>query len=68
METLSFYRIFVGLYVFYANFAWRQITSSHAAMAKALLVSDDQFITFVHFIPVLVVWFLDKRKAREYSE
>jgi len=65
---LRFYRIYVGLYVCYANFARRQVTSSHAVKAKALLLSDGQYITFVHFIPVLVVWFLDKHKAREYSE
>ena len=65
---LSFYRIYVGLYVFSANFTRRQVTSSHAVKAKALLLSDDQYITFLQFIPVLVVWFLDKHKAREYSE
>lgn len=54
-DFFSFYRIFVGLYDFYANIAWRRVTSSHAVKAKDLLVSDDQYSTFVHFIPVLVV-------------
>jgi hypothetical protein len=65
---LSSYRIYIGLYVFSAYFSRRQITSSHAVKAKALLLSDDQYITFLRFIPVLVVWFLDEHKAREYSE
>jgi hypothetical protein len=65
---LSFYRIYVGLYVFSANFARRQVTSSHVVKAKALLLSEDQYITLVQFIPVLFVWFLDKHEAREYSE